>query len=75
MADNLDGLYDLHDPETTPERRAEIYKEQRDFLNKKLTTVRQQADEYLSIIVWLMRNGYDDIATAARVAVRMEKSK
>lgn len=75
MADNLDNLFDLQDPHVSEDRKAAIYKEQRDFLNKQLKSVRHQADEYLAIIVWLMQNGHHEITTAARVAVRLERSK
>ena len=75
MADNLDGIYDLQDPETTPERKAEIYKEQRDFLNKQLTAKHEQLQDALGVLVWLMQNGYSDAVTTAKVAIRMEKSK
>lgn len=75
MPDKLDGLFDLQDPHVSEERKAAIYKEQRDFLSKQLESVRQQADEYLSIIVWLMKNGHHEITTAARVAVRLERKR
>ena len=71
----MDDLYDLHDPETTIERKAELYKEQRNFLNKQLAAKHEQVRELMAVQVWLMRNGYLDIIRAAKVAVRLEKSK
>ena len=75
MGERMDDLYDLQDPAIPIERKAEIYKEQRNFLNKQLAAKHEQVMEMTAVQVWLMRNGYNDILTAAKVAVRMEKQR
>lgn len=75
MTDNLDGLFDLQDPHVSEGRKAEIYKEQRDFLNNQLTAKHEQLQDALGVLVWLIQNGYSDAVTTAKVAIRLEKSK
>lgn len=53
---------------------AELYKSQRDFLAKQLEDKVKHADDLLAIIVWLMKNGHHEAVTAAKVAIRLEKS-
>lgn len=75
MGDRMDDLYELQDPATPIERKAEIYKEQRDFLNEQLAAKHEQVMDMTAVQVWLMRNGYNDILTAAKVAIRLEKQR
>jgi hypothetical protein len=71
----MDDLYDLQDPAIPIERKAEIYRQQRDFLSKTLMAKYEQVMDMTAVQVWLMHNGYNDILTAAKVAVRLEKQR
>lgn len=75
MGERMNDLYDLHDPAIPIERKAEIYRQQRDLLSKNLTAKHEQVMDMTAVQVWLMRNGYNDILTAAKVAVRLEKQR
>lgn len=44
-----------------------------EFFKKEVDRYRLKHQEELSIRVWLMRHGYNDIVQAAKVAIRMEK--